>query len=52
MRDLANVGRVTGLGAWLRAGQESYIDRELCLLLIMSRMGYITVCLYGKCSCI
>ena len=50
MRDLASVGG--GLVAWFWAGWESYIDRELCLLITMSRMGYITICLDGKCSCI
>ena len=28
------------------------MDRELCLLITMSRMGYITICPDGKCSCI
>jgi hypothetical protein len=28
-----------------------YIDRELCLLINMSRMGSITIRLDGKCSC-
>jgi hypothetical protein len=37
-----------GLGFGLVRNQ--YIDRELCLLMTMSRMGYITICLDGKCS--
>jgi hypothetical protein len=44
--------KCVGGGAWFWAGQESYIDRELCLLITMSRMGYITIRLDGKCSCI
>jgi hypothetical protein len=41
-------GGVRGLGFVLFRNQ--YIDRELCLLLTMSRMGYITICLGGTCS--
>jgi len=29
--------------AWLWAGYESYMDRDLCLRITMSRMGYLTV---------
>ena len=39
-------------GVWLWADKKSYMDRELCVLITMSIMGYITICLYGKCSCI
>ena len=40
-------GRGLGIGL-----VRNHIDRELCLLITMSRMGYITICLDGKCSCI
>jgi hypothetical protein len=28
------------------------IDREVCLLISMSRMGYLKICLCGKRSCV
>jgi len=28
------------------------MDKELCILITISRMGYITICLYEKRSCI
>ena len=45
MRDLASVGGVEGLAlaVW---------TEKLCLIMTMSKMGYITICPDGKCSCI
>jgi hypothetical protein len=39
-----------GGGPWIWVGWEPYIDRELCLLRTMSRMGYVKICFHGKCS--
>jgi hypothetical protein len=42
VRDLASVGGVEGLAlGWLGI---MYGPRKLCLLITMSRLGYITVC--------
>jgi hypothetical protein len=49
VRDIASVCGVGVCGAWLWPDLKSYIDRELCILVTMSRMGYITIYLDGKC---
>jgi hypothetical protein len=46
------ISQVWGWGSpWIWVRSEPYIDRELCLPIIMSKIGYITICLDGKCSC-
>ena len=44
MRNLASVGN-EGLGFGL---VRNHIDRALCLLITMSRIGYKIICLDGK----
>ena len=50
MRDLASVGGCGGLDFGLV--RNHVWTEKLCLLITMSRMGYITICPDGKCSCI
>ena len=50
MRDLASVEGVEGLAlGWLGI---MYGPRNYAYLITMSRLGYITICPSGKCSCI
>jgi hypothetical protein len=39
-----------GLGAFDLGWLGTILDRDLCLLITMSGMGYLTICLHGKCS--